>query len=245
MKLALQDLLKTRIEKWLDCRIYRYSLPRGVDFAYDARKHLARGGSHVIFDVGANIGQSVVRFRDWFPSARIFSFEPVASTYAELQKRTGHLEGGHLSRLAMGAETRNRFINTNDDPLSSINSFVRQAKVGAGEMVKQETLDRFGAEMGVHGIDLLQIDVEGYALDVLTGCRELLRGGKVKFLYIETALRDDESYFVPFASLDAELRPLGFEVFGIYEQQPDAKRRRDHLYFCNIAYVRDTLVRTN
>jgi FkbM family methyltransferase len=237
MKLPLQDFLKTRIEKWLDCRIYRYSLPRGVDLAYDARKHLTREGPHVVFDVGANVGQSIARFKEWFPSARIYSFEPVASTYAELQKRTRHLQGVHLYQLAMGGETGDRFINTNDDPLSSINSFVRQVKKGAGEMVQQDTLDRFCAATGIRGIDLLKIDVEGYELDVLNGCKELLQAGKVKFLYIETALRDDETYFVPFASLDAALRPLGYEVFGIYEQQPDIKRRRDHLYFCNIAYV--------
>jgi hypothetical protein len=40
---------------------------------------------HVIFDIGANVGQTAMRYRAIFPNARIFSFEPVPETYKKLQ----------------------------------------------------------------------------------------------------------------------------------------------------------------
>lgn len=237
MKIPMQDIIKTRIEKWLNCKIYRYSLPRGVDFAYDAKRILPRDGAHTIFDVGANIGQSVVKFRDWYPQARILSFEPVAATFKELGNRVGQTDRVELFQLAMGDEMGEKWIYTNEDPTSSINSFVRQVNENSGEMVLLNTLDSFCASRGIDVIDVLKIDVEGYELKVLNGGKEMLGQGKVKFLYIETALRDEQHYFTPLASLDSVLRPLGYDIFGVYEQQTDVKRKIDHLYFCNIAYV--------
>jgi hypothetical protein len=55
--------IKQHIERFTDIRIYRYSLPRGVDFAYDARHILIPDKVSVIFDVGANIWQSAEKFR--------------------------------------------------------------------------------------------------------------------------------------------------------------------------------------
>lgn len=244
MRLPLQDLIKTRIERWLNCKIYRYSLPRGVDFAYDAKEILKKDGPHVIFDVGANIGQSVVKFRSWYPASRIYSFEPVTSTYAKLSAQVGNMEGVSLFQIALGDENGEKWIHTNDDPVSSINSFVRDVKEGSGEKVKLNTLDSFCEEHAIAEIDVLKIDVEGFELQALKGCDRMLSKRRVKALYIETALRDDEEYFVPLTMLDEVLRPYGFDIFGIYEQQTDIKRKRNHLYFCNVAYVRQDLIRS-
>jgi FkbM family methyltransferase len=41
--------------------------------------------ARVIFDVGANTGQSAIRFREKFPRAEIYSFEPSPSTFQQLR----------------------------------------------------------------------------------------------------------------------------------------------------------------
>ena len=41
----------------------------------------------IIFDVGANIGQSIIRFRKNFPDSIIHSFEPVEKEYVNLKKK--------------------------------------------------------------------------------------------------------------------------------------------------------------
>jgi FkbM family methyltransferase len=239
MKFHWQTAIKGRIEKRFNCKIYRYSLPRGVDFAYDTRNVMSHSSAVVIFDVGANIGQSVYKFREKYPTSKIFCFEPVTETYKTLCQRFGNIADIVIFRLAVGDEVAEKRISINDD--SSINSFIRQSAKGLGEQVSQVTLDHFCDERGINDIDILKIDVEGYELQVLNGCKRMLKEGRIKFLYLETALRNEEDYFVPLASLDAILQPLGFDIFGIYEQQPDVKRKRNHLYFCNVAYVRRDL----
>ena len=42
-----------------------------------------------IFDIGANNGAVALHYSKEFPWARIFAFEPVQKTYAELQKTIG------------------------------------------------------------------------------------------------------------------------------------------------------------
>lgn len=42
----------------------------------------------VIFDVGANIGQTASKFAQSFPKAKIFSFEPVTATFKQLRENT-------------------------------------------------------------------------------------------------------------------------------------------------------------
>jgi hypothetical protein len=44
--------------------------------------------SPVILDVGANVGQSITRFRRLWPQADIHVFGPGRTTFVELQRRT-------------------------------------------------------------------------------------------------------------------------------------------------------------
>jgi hypothetical protein len=73
--------------------IYRKRhLPIGADLRVD----LERVGLNprVIFDVGANIGQTYRRFRRDFPDAQIHCFEPVNSAF---QKLTEEVSGDDLA----------------------------------------------------------------------------------------------------------------------------------------------------
>src|ERR1700674_3377869 len=68
----------------------RRYLPAGHICAFDVkrlydRRKLSLG---VILDIGANVGQTCLYFTRWFPSAQIFSLEPVRSTYETLVRNT-------------------------------------------------------------------------------------------------------------------------------------------------------------
>ena len=41
----------------------------------------------VIFDIGANRGQSIFLFKKWFPKAKLYSFEPNPKLFLELKKK--------------------------------------------------------------------------------------------------------------------------------------------------------------
>src|SRR5262249_33156474 len=63
--------------------------PHGVSFAADYRRKFPNKRIRLIFDVGANVGQSVVEFKRDFPSAVILSFEPDKNSFDILQRING------------------------------------------------------------------------------------------------------------------------------------------------------------
>jgi FkbM family methyltransferase len=233
--------IKQRIQRFTGVRIYRYSLPRGVDFAYDARHILIPDKVSVIFDVGANIGQSTEKFRSTYPNAKIFCFEPVSSTFQELNRRVGAWKKIKVFQLGFGSVSENREIYVNSD--SSINSFVNSFAGERQELVKVQTLDDFCLKSEIASIDLLKIDVEGYEIEVLQGAERMLSEQRIRSLYLETTARPNYShYFVPLTEIDKNLAQFGYSIFGIYEQEKDQCRGMDYLYFFNVAYILDTLV---
>jgi FkbM family methyltransferase len=73
--------------------------------------------SPVIFDVGANVGQSIDLFRYMFPDAKLFLFEPGEIAFTALREkyenkgRSIHENGSLLnSILPMDTNPTNRFV---------------------------------------------------------------------------------------------------------------------------------------
>lgn len=58
----------------------------------------------VIFDVGANVGQTAKQFSRFFPVASIHSFEPVAGTFDALRTNVQRLKNVTPHKLAIGAK---------------------------------------------------------------------------------------------------------------------------------------------
>jgi len=62
-------------------------LPIGADLRIDITRKAAYPNLNIIFDVGANHGQTYTKFRSDFPGAAIYSFEPVAESFSELRSK--------------------------------------------------------------------------------------------------------------------------------------------------------------
>ena len=65
--------------------------PWGIDLFNDVSRLTSLNDIKVVFDVGANVGQSRNLYLKKFSSSKIFSFEPVISTFKileETNKRT-------------------------------------------------------------------------------------------------------------------------------------------------------------
>src|SRR6187402_3249647 len=75
----------------------------GLDPFRDMRRLSAGNRRLVVFDVGANIGQSVDRFREVLERPIIHSFEPEPATFAELRRRKGGVPGLSLNNFALGS----------------------------------------------------------------------------------------------------------------------------------------------
>src|SRR6202035_5309040 len=64
-------------------------VPVGAHPLFDIRKRLRKELVSLIFDVGANTGQSIFQFETEWPGAKILSFEPDPATFKKLKKNVG------------------------------------------------------------------------------------------------------------------------------------------------------------
>ncbi len=179
---------------------------------------LGDGGSPVVVDVGANIGQFSAAVLLFAPNASILALEPDPEVHARL---AAHLSIPHDVRtacVAAGADAGRVPLQRAALPVMSTlrtDGLSGYDLVGTVE-VEVVTLDELTE--GLTAVDLLKIDVEGYELEVLHGAQSLLR--RTRFLLVELGLgreqsRDNLDVFaaVQTACPDARIvrfgRPLG------------------------------------
>ena len=193
-------------------------LPIGCDLIPDITTKI-RMPVRVIFDVGANVGQTAKRFKNAFPDARIYSFEPVASTFALLQKNVSKLRGVTCFHTALGEQVKELQITTYTGKDSLLNSLhaVSMNSGGQVETINVNTGDAFCAANGINYVDILKIDTEGYELEVLEGCKGLLNTGAIKSVYCEVGFNRSNQRNTYLGDVIEYLNPLGYEFFGLYD----------------------------
>jgi FkbM family methyltransferase len=224
------NALKSLVEKAFRCRIYRRSLPRGTDLYTDIADAFGLRNIKVIFDVGANVGQSALDYARQFPNACIYSFEPLASTYAELERCVHGLKHIRVFRLGMGISPRQATLHVNAD--SKLNSLLHAPPNSTEAEVQIDSIEHFCAVNHIDVIDLLKIDTEGYELEVLEGARSLLERQRVSLVLAECQpIQHQDMPFVSFVELCDKLRENGYELFGVYNQEPYWDGRKGILYW--------------
>lgn len=160
----------------------------GLDPFHDMRRLSRQGRGLVVFDVGANVGQSIDRFRETLRDPIIHSFEPEPTTFAELQRRHRPERDLHLNRFAVGARRGTAELNRNTcSDMSSLLQLGRDAwgTIEGTASVEVRTLDDYCADRGVTHIDILKSDTQGYDLEVLKGSEQLMATHRIKLIYLE------------------------------------------------------------
>jgi FkbM family methyltransferase len=160
----------------------------------------------VIFDVGANSGQTIRSLRQRFPAGEIHAFEPAEPAFAELQTNCGHLPDVLLNQLALGGETGEyEFYEMDSSPMSSFLPLGRDGWSRVVRTVRTQvtTVDEYCSRHAIESIDVLKSDTQGYDLEVLRGARRMLESGRIHLVYME----------VNFAEIYESLPRLD-EIFG-------------------------------
>ncbi|MET4083612.1 FkbM family methyltransferase [Pedobacter sp. UYP30] len=194
-----------------------------------------------IFDVGANTGQTSLGFVNSFPKSRIFTFEPVASTFSILAKNTTKFPQIKNFNIALGhVQERLSIINQNDSETNSLKSLVSPDDVSA-IMINVSTGTLFCEENNITTIDILKIDTEGFEMNVLMGFDKLFLEGKVKCIYAEVGFDRNDNFKTMFTDIEAYLNKLGFLTSGFYEpyRWGNTKLR---LGFCNVLFINTNLI---
>ena len=209
----------------------------------DIKARLPDWKAEVIFDVGANIGQSSASFLVEFPEATIHAFEPVPQAFETLREAMrGHgsvhphnaalgSRSGTVSMRARGKTTENRIVNQDVSLLPGEKLIT----------VAMETGDAMAQRLGVERISYLKIDTEGHDHEVVQGFSSTL--ARTDFVQVEASMNPYNTTHAPFRLLEDLLRHHGFLLFHLYDQALEFKRGgRPVLRRCNPVFINGALV---
>ena len=144
-----------------------------------------------IVDIGANRGQFALCARRLYPAARIYSFEPLAkpaSTYRDVFRDDANT---NLFQCAIGADAGPATMHVSRWDVSSSllpfaqaqhDNFPLTEESGQERVSIRKLCDCITAD-DVSGTALLKIDVQGYELSAIEGCRQLI--GQFRYVYVE------------------------------------------------------------
>ena len=174
----------------------------------------------IIFDVGANTGQSVKNFKELIPQCEIHSFEPAAETFKLLVENTRSYEGVHLNNLAVGGSCGERSFLENSD--SRMSSFLQPGEFCWGEVVnetpvKVTSLDKYCEEKEIPYISLLKTDTQGYDFEVIKGARQLIEQRRIQLIYMEVIFSEMYKDLPAFDEVYRFLLDKEFKLVSFYQ----------------------------
>lgn len=217
-------------------------MPVGTDYATDLKYKIGLQAK-VVFDVGANVGQTVDFYRSVYPEAKIYSFEPIPITFATLQEHCRSMNGVNCFNIAFGERKETMAIRVLDDATSVMNSLSNEFQDNLKKessnfkevSIEVETLDDFVSQHQIERIDLLKIDTEGFEVSVLNGAEKLLSSGKVSAIICEAGFMRSNTRNTYFGHINDILEKHGYALFGIYEMGHLGFKKGIH--YGNLLYV--------
>jgi FkbM family methyltransferase len=206
-------------------RAENYDIPYGHDALLDIQR-LSQTWHYsidVLFDVGANDGQTIRRVRDRFGNCRIIAFEPHPKAFLNLTENVKWASNVELVNLALGSEGGDKVMfeyncSLMNSLLPNAQGAVRWGLEARHIEVHCTTLDSFCSDYDIKWIDVLKIDTEGFDFDVLKGASSMLARQAVKFIYFEfndISPRGDASGGA-LAPIDQLIRPHGYRFIATY-----------------------------
>ena len=240
-------LLRTRLVKSLMRKLGYGSYLRTLSKNAFSDQQMLLSGVRVqtIFDIGAHVGQTAVKYSRLFPESRIYCFEPFPESFEELRRR---FEGNSLVKPVQFAVSNkaarahkfyvNQSSNTNsllptvDDVEYWIPSNI--IKNVATIEVPVTTIDDFCKQESINEIQILKMDIQGGELMALEGATEKLNQGAISLIYTEVEfvpLYKDQALFYEICDF---LSGYGYTLFDIYDVR---YTRNGQLIWCNAIFL--------
>jgi FkbM family methyltransferase len=212
-----------------------YDIHRYVDDPYPGRpdpflqqKALLSGKERgiVIFDIGAHRGLVSAAYRELFPAAAIYAFEPFPDNFKELQLLAAADNLFYPFPFACSVGTGRVRFNVNAD--TATNSLLITDALGpsywGGHLLKTvnqieveaTSIDTFCQLKQIDHIDILKIDTQGSEKLVLEGTQAMLRQRRVGMIYAEMLLVPTYQGQGKFHEVLKMLDDWGYTLFSIY-----------------------------
>lgn len=190
----------------------------------------------LIYDVGANIGQSLRTCKDVFPRAQIHSFEPSASSFARLAQAAAAYDDVYVNQTAVGSTVGSLPLHVNDR--SDMSSLLTPSEACWGRVVASRdvpltTLDVYSAGRKLQYLHLLKTDTQGYELNVLQGAESLFSQGRVGAVLTELIFSDMYEGSARADQILEFLFDYGLRLVSFY----DLEHRRGVAGWCDALFV--------
>ena len=203
------------------------------------RSSLPKFSPEIIFDVGANIGQTTDVFSKQFPKARIFAFEPAPATFVTLCERLKSVPLAEGHQIAFGR--RDGTVHITNRPNYVSNSIVTRRSTETADVPLMRG-DAFCDKQNIRTIGLLKIDTEGSDLDALVGFTRRLAGQRIDVIDVEVSMNSKNLKHVDFQAVRSFLSAFNYLVFYIHELTLDTThsglpflRRANALFISEVA----------
>jgi FkbM family methyltransferase len=176
--------------------------------------------SPIIFDVGANVGQTVDTLLALFPTANIHAFEPGRAAFESLTATHSELRNVHLNNFALGSVSGTQPFFANS--VSTMSSFLPLGPDGCGEItdrpeVNVSTIDAYCSEHGIQTIDVLKSDTQGFELEVLKGSQRMLNERRIRLIYLEINFSKMYENLPRMDKIYGFLIDHGFDLYAFYQ----------------------------
>ncbi len=165
---------------------FKFSVSDFISVAYQVKEYFvdermkfeSKKANPVIIDCGANVGVSVLYFKQLFPNAIVEAFEPDPNIVSYLKKNlsSNKVEGIKLHEKAVWKDDKGIEFGVEGADGGSV--FLQGKKT-----IHIETVRLKDVLASYKEIDLLKIDIEGAEVEVIKDCNEEL--SKVNYLFIE------------------------------------------------------------
>jgi FkbM family methyltransferase len=185
----------------------------------------------IIFDVGANLGQSIERFKKISNYSEVHSFEPTPDLFNKLSKNYSKTSGVKLNKLALGDKVGESSFNSYKyHKINSIididdkSKFAKSRKIVSESNdqnfteiinVKVGTVDDYCKRNNVNEINLLKIDTQGFEDKVLLGSIESLKNNKIDIIELELVIGFAYKKNLTFYDIEKILSGNGYKLIAI------------------------------
>src|ERR1700722_5980829 len=212
---------------------YRNALLRnGVAAAVEHGEGLRTLSLRTVVDVGANRGQFALFALHTFPAAKIVSFEPLEIPAVRFRRVFATEPRVTLHHAALGPETgqSTMHVSGHDDSSSllPITATQRELFHGTGEVrtetVRTGPLSEFLDADSIEEPAMLKLDVQGYELEALRACGDLLN--KFPYVFAEGSFIELYEGQVLAGDLIAWLGEHGYELVRSYGGYSDEQGRK-------------------
>ena len=220
-------LKKTRkLLEALSNRRYWSGLRHGIAPTLEHKLALEGLNARTVIDVGANRGQFSLLARYLYPAATIYAFEPLQYPAERFRTLFAGQANVHLFQVGIGEASGDTKMFVADDhhASSSMLKAQKQSQIFGSHETGEETV-RIGRLNDFLPLDricppcLLKIDVQGYELQVINGCREALP--LIDYLYVECCYVELYARQALAHEILRRLGEFGFALRGIFNQHCD------------------------